>query len=87
MSKIKQAITDEYGELTKTIRLIETPKVKIEATKAVKQVAKGIKATGKGTVFVAAKTIRTGRGLAKAFAGFYEEVRVEMCKQDAKARK
>ena len=84
MSKIKQAITDEYGELTKTIRLIEPPKV--DTTKAAQSVAKGIKATGKGTVFVAAKTIRTGRGLAKAFAGFYEEVRVEMCKQDAKAR-
>ena len=84
MSKIKQAITDDYGELTKTIRLIETPKVKIEATKAVKQVAKGIKATGQGSVFVAAKTIRTGRGLGRAFASFYKEVQEEMARQDAK---
>lgn len=84
MSKIKQAITDDYGELTKTIRLIETPKVKIEATKAVKQVAKGIKATGRGTVFAAAKTIRGGRNLGKAFASFYQEVKDEMDRQDAK---
>ena len=51
MSKLKQAITDDFGNLTNKLRLIEAPKV----------------------------------NLAKAFAGFYEEVRVEMCKQDAKA--
>lgn len=84
MSKIKAAITDDFGNLANKIRLVEPPKV--DTTKAAQSVAKGIKATSKGTVFVAAKTIRTGRGLAKAFASFYEEVRVEMCKQDAKAR-
>jgi len=80
MSKIKQAITDEYGNLTNKIRLIETPKVN-----PAQSVAKGLKATGQGSVFVAAKTIRTGRNLGQAFANFYKEVKVEMCKQDAKA--
>ena len=80
MSKLEEVIADDSAELTPTARLVAVPKV--TTAKAAKTVAHGLKATSKGTVFVAAKTIRSGRGLSRAFASFYKQVQAEMDRQD-----
>lgn len=81
MGKLKSAITDINGNIVKMMPTeISVPKVrKIDA---VKTVARGVKATGQGTIFAAAKTVRTGRDLGKAFSSFYSAVKEEMARQD-----
>jgi len=82
MGKLKAVLTNENGWIGDVIpKQVSVPK--INKADAAKKVAQGIKATGHGTVVVAAKTIRTGRGLGKAFANFYKEVQEEMARQDA----
>jgi hypothetical protein len=85
MGKLKAVLTNENGWVQDVLPTqVAIPK--ITKADAVSTVANGIKATGQGTVFVAAKTIRTGRGLGKLFASFYNEVAEEMARQDAPSR-
>lgn len=82
MGKLKAVLTNENGWVQDVIPTqVSVPKID-----AAKNIAKGIKATGHGTVVVAAKTIRTGRGLGKLFSSFYSEVKEEMARQDAPTR-